>query len=281
MSRDLLGPEGAGIFLFVEQLDPADPKAIVIEVEFFGLIDRVTNLDALADIGGRDLIERTLEANGGIVIDDPLMADEEDLIKLGPGQSSDEHAAHRSVIPVDGSFLDTGVEFMVIVVLEPESEGFVQFLQGYPLLNDGEEAFSHGPKEAFHFSAGRAVIGFRVNQGDPGLGTTSSQKIRGETRTVIAVKPLWDSIGQEGLLENDRQGADGLGGVEGMTHHHAGVVIEDGTEDGLGRAVRGADLGPVHEIRDPEIVDVVDFVGLAHIGPILKREPSLFFDHPE
>ena len=66
-----------------------------------------------------------------------------------------------------------------------------------------------------------------------------------------------------------------------MTDHHAGVVIEDGAEDGLGRAIGGADLGAVHEIRDPEIVDVVHFVGLAHIGPILERKPSLLFDHPE
>jgi len=175
MSRDLLGSEGAGIFLFIKQLDPADPKAIVIEVEFFELIDGMADLDPLADIGGGNLIESALEANGGIVIDHPFVSNEEDLIKLGSGEPSDEHPTHGSVIAVDGSFLNAGVEFMVVVVLEPESEGFVQFLQGYPLLNDGEEAFSHGPKEAFHFSAGRAVIGFGVNEGDPGLGTASSQ----------------------------------------------------------------------------------------------------------
>jgi hypothetical protein len=37
----------------------------------------------------------------------------------------------------------------------------------------------------------------------------------------------------------------------------------------------------MHEIRDPEIVDVVYFVGLAHIGSIFEREPSLLFDHAE
>jgi len=58
-----LGPEGAGIFLFVEQLDPADSNAVVIEVKLFGLIDRMADLDPLADIGGGDLIESALEAN--------------------------------------------------------------------------------------------------------------------------------------------------------------------------------------------------------------------------
>ncbi len=66
-----------------------------------------------------------------------------------------------------------------------------------------------------------------------------------------------------------------------MAHDHAGVVIEDGAEDRLGRAMSGADLGAMHEIRDPEIIDVFDFVGFTHIGPILKRKPSLLFDHSE
>ena len=79
MGRDLLGPEGAGIFLFVEKLDPADPNAIIIEVELFGLIDRMADFDPLADIGGGDFVERTFEADGGIVIDDPFMADEKDF----------------------------------------------------------------------------------------------------------------------------------------------------------------------------------------------------------
>jgi len=49
----------------------------------------------------------------------------------------------------------------------------------------------------------------------------------------------------------------------------------------LGGTIPGADLGAMHEIRDPEIVDVFDFVSLAHIGPLLEREPSLLFKYPE
>jgi len=66
-----------------------------------------------------------------------------------------------------------------------------------------------------------------------------------------------------------------------MADHHPGVIIEDGTKDGLGRAISGANLGAMHEIRDPEVVDVIHFIGLAHIGPLLQREPSLGFDDPE
>ena len=55
---------------------------------------------------------------------------------------------------------------MVVVVLEPKSEGFVKLLQGHPLLESREEPFSHGPKEAFHLPAGRAVIRFGMDEGD-------------------------------------------------------------------------------------------------------------------
>ena len=133
-----------------------------------------------------------------------FVADEKDFIELLSGESSDQNPAHGGVITVDGSFLDAGVKFKVIVLLEPEGKGFVQFLQGEPLLESREEPFSHGAKEAFHLAAGRALRGFGVDQRDPGLGTASSQEIRGETRTVIDVKPLWDPVGQEGLLEDDR-----------------------------------------------------------------------------
>jgi hypothetical protein len=80
MGRDLLRPEGAGILLFIEQPDLAHPNAVVIEVELFRVIDGMTDLDTLTDIGGGDLVERTFEADGGIVIDDPFMADKKDFI---------------------------------------------------------------------------------------------------------------------------------------------------------------------------------------------------------
>src|SRR5512139_4219757 len=154
MGRDLLGPEGAGIFLLVQQLDPADPNAVIIEVKLFGLIDRMADLDPLPDIGGGDFIKSALEANGGVMIDDPFVADQEDLIEFGPREPADKHPTHGSVIAIDRSFLNAGVEFMVVVVLEPESEGFIELLQGHSLLENREEPFSDGAKESFHLSAG-------------------------------------------------------------------------------------------------------------------------------
>jgi hypothetical protein len=36
MGEDLLGAEGAGIFPFIQQFDPTDPDAVIVEVEFLG-----------------------------------------------------------------------------------------------------------------------------------------------------------------------------------------------------------------------------------------------------
>jgi hypothetical protein len=82
MGRDLLGSEGTGILLFIEQLDSTHPNAVIIEVELFGGIDGVADLDTLTDVGGGDLVERPFKADGGVVIDHPLVADEEDFIQL-------------------------------------------------------------------------------------------------------------------------------------------------------------------------------------------------------
>jgi len=134
IGRDLLGPKGAGILLFIEPFDSAYPNTVVIEVELLGLIDRVADLDPLTDIGSGDFVERPFETDGGIVIDDPFVADEEDLIELDPGQPSDQDAAHGGVITVDGPFLDAGVQFVMVIVVEPESQGFIELLQGHSFL---------------------------------------------------------------------------------------------------------------------------------------------------
>jgi len=199
---DLLGPEGAGVFLFVEQSDPPHPKAVVVKKELLGVIDGVSDLDPLADIGGGDLVERPPEADRGIMIDHPFVADKEDLIKLGSRESPDQYPAQRGIVAVDGSLRDPGVEFMVVVVCEPKREGLVELLEGDLALHTRDEPFADGPKQTFDLSAGGAVVGFGVDEGDPGPGTASGQKIGGETGTVIDIEAFGDAVGEKGLLED-------------------------------------------------------------------------------
>jgi hypothetical protein len=134
LGRDLLRPERAGILPFVQQFDSTDSDPVVIEVEFLGFIDGVADFDALADVGGGDFVEGALEADGRIVIDDPFVAEEEDLIQLGFGEPMDGYSAGGGVVAVDGPLADAGVDFMVIIILEPQREGLVEFLQGEGFL---------------------------------------------------------------------------------------------------------------------------------------------------
>lgn len=69
-----------------------------------------------------------------------------------------------------------------------------------------------------------------------------------------------------------------------MAYHHPGVIVKDRTENGPDHPLRmmgRADLGTMHKIRNPELVDMVHFIGLPPIGPILWRKPLLFLEHPE
>ena len=86
---DGLGPKGAGIFFFIDQFDSAHPDAVIIEVEIFGIVDGMSDLDFVSYIGRRYLVESAFEADGGIIIDQSFMSDEEDLIEFGPGKSAD------------------------------------------------------------------------------------------------------------------------------------------------------------------------------------------------
>jgi hypothetical protein len=145
VGRDLLGPEGAGIFPFVQQLDFAHPNAVVVEVEIVRVIDGVADLDALTDISGGDFVEGAFEADGGVVIDHSFVAEEENLIPLGPGEPTDGYSASGGMVAVDGSLPDAGVDFMVIILLEPQSEGLVELLEGEAFLKARQESFPDGP----------------------------------------------------------------------------------------------------------------------------------------
>ena len=98
----------------------------------------------------------------------------------------------------------------MVVLLEPQPEGLIEFVKGDALLNPGEKTLPDGPEEALHFSARGAVIGFGMDEGDAGHGAASGQKLGGETGTVIDVESFGYAVGEEGLLEDESQGADGL-----------------------------------------------------------------------
>ncbi len=65
-----------------------------------GVVDWVSDLDSVSDIGRGYLIKATFEADGGIVIDYSFMADEEDLIQFVPGDRVPSRLPKQVASPV-------------------------------------------------------------------------------------------------------------------------------------------------------------------------------------
>ena len=59
------------------------------------------------------------------------------------------------------------------------------------------------------------------------------------------------------------------------------MIVDNGAENGLVGAVMELHLGSVEEVAYPEVIDVVQFVGLAHVGAFFQGEPPLGFDDPQ
>ena len=102
------------------------------------------------------------------------------------------------------------MKLMMVVILEPEPEGLIEFVKGDAFLNPGEKTIPDRPEKSFHLSARGAVVGLGMDKGDAGQGAASSEKFGGEAGSVIDVESFGDAVGEEGLLEDEGQGADGL-----------------------------------------------------------------------
>ena len=98
----------------------------------------------------------------------------------------------------------------MVFVLEPQPEGFIEFSKCDAFLHPGQKTLPDGPEEALDFPARGTVIGFGMDEGDAGHSAASGQKLGGETGPVIDIEPFGYSVGEECLLEDEGQCADGL-----------------------------------------------------------------------
>jgi hypothetical protein len=178
--RGWWGRSGAGRcgrFLFVQELDFAHPHAAVVEEEFLGVVDGVAEFYFLADVGGGHFVEGALETDGGVVVDEAFVADEEDLVEFGLGQAAQFYPCKGGIVAVDGFIIDAAVELVVVVFLEPQPESLVEVLERDAILEAGKEAIPDRAKQPFDFSAGGAVVGFGVDEGDAGQGAAFGEQV--------------------------------------------------------------------------------------------------------
>ena len=66
-----------------------------------------------------------------------------------------------------------------------------------------------------------------------------------------------------------------------MTHQHAGRIVEDDAQDGFGRAVVRADGRSVHEVADPQVIDIVHLEDIGDVDAFCGCKPSLSFHDSE
>jgi hypothetical protein len=173
------------------------------------------------------------------------------------------------------------MEFIMVVILDPGPEGFIEIIEMEAVLDIDQEALPNGSEESFNFSTGRAVIGFGVDQGDTGQGAAFGQQIGRKAGPIIDIKSFRDSIALEGLFKDRGQGAEGFGGIEGVADDHPGMIIQDGTEDGFTGTIEIADRRAMHKVTDPEVVDIIGFEGFTEIGAMADGKPTLGFNNPK
>ena len=65
------------------------------------------------------------------------------------------------------------MQLVVVVVLEPQPEGLVEFFEADTLLDPGEKAITDSSEKAFNFPAGGAVVWLGVGKGYAGQGTAA------------------------------------------------------------------------------------------------------------
>jgi hypothetical protein len=113
----------------------------------------VADLDTVPDIGRRDFIKVALEADRGIVVDDPLVSDEEDFIQFAFGKPADRHPGYGSVVAVHGALADAAMELVMVVLLKPLSKGVVEFIERDSFRYPGQEAVTDRAEKSFMLSS--------------------------------------------------------------------------------------------------------------------------------
>ena len=80
--------EYPGILSFVNEPELSHADIRIIQIQVPVVVNRVTDLDTLADVSRRDFIDPAFKADGGIVVDDPFISDQKDFIQLGFGRTA-------------------------------------------------------------------------------------------------------------------------------------------------------------------------------------------------
>jgi len=63
-----------------------------------------------------------------------------------------------------------------------------------------------------------------------------------------------------------------------MTGDHPAVIIDDGAQNGLMRPLVDQHPGAMHEIADPQIIDMAGFISFSNIVSFAHQQVLFFYD---
>ena len=121
--------ESPCILPFIDKFEAANPDILIIEIKLLIRISRMPDINPLPDIRGGNFIYISFEADGGIIVDHPFMPDQKNFIQFRFCGPNDLCMVAGPMIPVDGAFIDAGMQFVVIIIIQPGGERRVEFFQ--------------------------------------------------------------------------------------------------------------------------------------------------------
>jgi hypothetical protein len=152
----------------------------------------------------------------------------------------------------------------VVIAFDPSEEEAVEVTQiGERLLIESrEESGADVTKPAFEFGAALGLVGTCMEELKAEVSGEGQERARAEDTAVVEVKASRETSLQESLLEAVLEGGEVLLVVELGVADEAGVIVEDGDEEGFSTLAVGlGDGGAVHDVALPAIAGEVEFEG--------------------
>ena len=236
----------------------------------------VAQLDPLAAQVSGNRVAIAVEGNGGRLVDFALGAVEESLAQLlrvgGAGGGSGVLAD-----PFERGLTGLGVEFAVVYDLDPGQQGFVELGKGG---NGGASEFGQKVglnelEEAFDLAPPFGIVGGAEDTLDAESGTDGIQMLGNVYLGPVHVDGQRAAVAQDSAFEAILHTGKLFVPVELSVRDEAGVIVEEGKEEGLALPVgvgRIEEVRAVHSVPLPQIAKVSAFETAIGFGALLDEE---------
>ena len=161
--------------------------------------------------------------------------------------------------------------------LDPGQEGLVELGEGGDggMREFGQEVGLDELEEAFDLAPAFGIVGGAEDALDAQGGADRVEVLGGVDLALVYVDGEGPAVAQDGALEAVFQAGELLVPVELGVRDEAGVVVEEGEEEGLALLIgvgRVGEVGAVHRIPLPQVAEVSALEAAVGLGPLLGEE---------